>query len=78
MFTVMISLLETKAQQLVNGLHLQKKQTKKNMQKGSRQIGFKGNWVQEILSKQWLWLYIVSAVENKRPAGPIRKQLTVW
>lgn len=75
MFTVTISLLKTKAQQLVNGLHLQKKT---NMQKGSRQIGFKGNWVQEILSKQWLWLYIVSAVENKRPAGPIRKQLTVW
>lgn len=70
-------MLKTKAQQLVNGLRLQKKK-KKNMQKGSQKIGFKGNWVPEILSKQWLQLYIVSAVETKRPAGPIRKQLTVW
>ena len=41
MFTRLISLRKTKAQQLVNGLRLQKK--KKNMQKGSQKIGFKGN-----------------------------------
>lgn len=48
------------------------------MQKGSLQIGFKGNWVEEKLSKQWLLLYIVSAMENKSPAGRISTQLSVW
>lgn len=37
----MISLLKTKAQQLGNGPRLQKRNN--NMQKGSQQIGFKGN-----------------------------------
>lgn len=60
----MISLLKSKAQQLVNSPYLQKK--RRNMQKGSQKIGFKGNWVRGILSKQQLRLHIVSTVEGER------------